>query len=111
MGELADSLVLDRSALAHNLKPLERDTLVQIVVDENDKRTRLAVLTEAGRAKLAESTPLWERAQQALRQYSGRKKRKSCAPRSNSSLRRSLPTPFSRGIEKRVGESIRLSTY
>jgi DNA-binding MarR family transcriptional regulator len=76
MGELASSLVLDRSALAHNLKPLERDSLVQIVVDENDKRTRLAVLTEAGRAKLAESTPLWERAQHCFEAIFGVKKAK-----------------------------------
>jgi len=32
----------------------------------------------------------------ALKQYSGRKKRKSCVPCSNSWLQRSLPTPFSR---------------
>jgi DNA-binding MarR family transcriptional regulator len=63
MGGLASSLVIDRSALAHNLKPLERDGLVEILVDEDDKRTRLALLTKAGRIKLAQAMPLWERAQ------------------------------------------------
>ena len=33
MGELAEALVIDRGALAHNLKPLERDGLVEIKVD------------------------------------------------------------------------------
>jgi DNA-binding MarR family transcriptional regulator len=73
MGELASSLVLDRSALAHNLKPLERDGLVEIVGQEEDKRTRLAVLTEAGRTKLAESMPLWERAQRSFEAVFGAK--------------------------------------
>ncbi len=63
MGQLANALVLDRSALAHNLKPLERDGLIQVLADKNDRRTRIAVLTAAGRAKLAETMPLWEHAQ------------------------------------------------
>src|SRR5215471_15281661 len=41
MGELAATLVLDRTALNHNLKPLERDGLVVITVDRNDRRSRL----------------------------------------------------------------------
>jgi DNA-binding MarR family transcriptional regulator len=73
MGELAASLVIDRSALAHNLKPLERDGLVEVVVDEDDKRTRLAVLTEAGRIKLAQAMPLWERAQRCFEAVFGAK--------------------------------------
>jgi DNA-binding MarR family transcriptional regulator len=63
MGELAAALVLDRSALAHNLKPLEREGLVESFVDQADRRSRLVRLTEAGRNKLAESLPLWEVAQ------------------------------------------------
>jgi DNA-binding MarR family transcriptional regulator len=63
IGELAGALVMDRGALAHNLKPLERDGLVEISVDPDDRRNRLIALTAAGRAKLAESEPLWKRAQ------------------------------------------------
>jgi DNA-binding MarR family transcriptional regulator len=63
MGELADSLVLDRSALAHNLKPLARDGFIEIVAHPSDRRTRLVALTEAGRAKVAEAMPLWKEAQ------------------------------------------------
>jgi DNA-binding MarR family transcriptional regulator len=64
LGALAEALVMDRGALTHNLKPLERDGLVDISVDPEDRRNRLVALTAAGRAKLAESEPLWKRAQQ-----------------------------------------------
>lgn len=63
MGELAKAMVLDRSALAHNLKPLERDGFVNVVPDDLDKRSRRVVLTKAGKAKLAESKRLWAQAQ------------------------------------------------
>jgi DNA-binding MarR family transcriptional regulator len=63
LGELAEALVMDRGALTHNLKPLERDRLVEISIDPDDRRNRLVALTRAGRAKLAESEPLWKRAQ------------------------------------------------
>jgi DNA-binding MarR family transcriptional regulator len=63
IGELAEALVMDRGALTHNLKPLERDGFVEIRIDPDDRRNRLVALTAAGRAKLAESEPLWKRAQ------------------------------------------------
>ena len=71
MGEVAASLVLDRSALAHNIKPLKREGLVEVVADEHDKRNRLVALTEAGRAKLAQSRPLWEEAQRRFERAFG----------------------------------------
>ena len=63
LGELAEALVMDRGALTHNLKPLERDGLVKISVDPEDRRNRLVALTGAGRSKLEESARLWKRAQ------------------------------------------------
>jgi DNA-binding MarR family transcriptional regulator len=63
MGELAAALVLDRSALGHNLKPLERDGLVELVANVDDGRSRLVRLTPAGRATLAEARVLWRQAQ------------------------------------------------
>jgi DNA-binding MarR family transcriptional regulator len=71
LGEVAASLVLDRSALAHNIKPLEREGLVELVADEQDKRNRLVALTEAGWAKLAQSMPLWEEAQRRFERAFG----------------------------------------
>lgn len=63
MGELAAALVLDRSALAHNLKPLERDGLLRVAPDATDRRSRRVTLTEAGEERLAQSKALWEQAQ------------------------------------------------
>jgi len=63
MGKLAEALVLDRTALNHNLKPLQRDGLVTIVADRNDRRSRLVQLTRRGEAKLAESQLAWKQAQ------------------------------------------------
>jgi len=63
MTELAAILVIDRSALAQNLKPLEREGLVSVEVDPQDKRIRLVRLTQPGVDKLLESQALWEQAQ------------------------------------------------
>ena len=63
LGELAEALVMDRGALTHTLKPLERDRLIEIRVDPEDRRNRLVALTAAGRKKLEESQALWKRAQ------------------------------------------------
>jgi len=82
MGELAAALVLDRSALAHNLKPLERDGFVAVIVDSADKRSRLVTLTAVGKAKLEETQRLWQDAQQRFETTFG--------PEQASALRQSL---------------------
>lgn len=61
--QLADALVMDLSALGHTLKPLERDGLVALVPDENDRRAKRARLTRKGLAKQKEAVPLWQAAQ------------------------------------------------
>ena len=66
LGELAEALVMDRGALTHTLKPLERDRLIEIRIDPEDRRNRLVALTAAGRKKLEESQALWKRAQQGF---------------------------------------------
>jgi DNA-binding MarR family transcriptional regulator len=63
IGALAQALVLDRSALTRNLKPLERDGLVASVPDEADRRSRRVRLTSAGLRRLRESASLWQDAQ------------------------------------------------
>jgi DNA-binding MarR family transcriptional regulator len=73
IGELAAALVLDRSALAHNLRPLERDDLVVVEVSAEDRRSRIVRLTKAGEAKLRESTALWQSAQERFENAFGRK--------------------------------------
>jgi DNA-binding MarR family transcriptional regulator len=62
ISRLAEGLVMDRTTLARDLKPLEEQGLVRITPGA-DRRTRQLELTEAGRAKLREIIPLWEQAQ------------------------------------------------
>jgi hypothetical protein len=51
MHELADAMVLDRSTLGQNLRPLERDRLVAWEPSDADRRRKLVILTERGRVK------------------------------------------------------------
>src|ERR1700678_1409605 len=74
VGKLAEALVMDAGALAHTLKPLERDRLVAIDIDSDDRRNRVAKLTPAGRARLAQSDKLWENAQRGFEAPFGRAK-------------------------------------
>jgi DNA-binding MarR family transcriptional regulator len=74
VGELAAALVMDAGALAHTLKPLERDGLVAVAIDPDDRRNRLVSLTRRGRAKLAETDALWAKAQAGFEAGFGRLK-------------------------------------
>jgi DNA-binding MarR family transcriptional regulator len=74
VGNLAEALVMDSGALAHTLKPLERDRLVVIKIDPEDRRNRLIALTPLGRTRLAASDALWKNAQRAFEQAFGRVK-------------------------------------
>lgn len=71
MGELATALVLDRTALNHNLKPLMRDGYVKVAVDENDARERRIELTDRGQQILDASRDGWLAAQQQFEQVFG----------------------------------------
>ena len=62
--KLADAMELDRTTLARNLRPLERDGLVQITPDVDDRRVRVVSLTEDGGAALERAVPLWVAVQQ-----------------------------------------------
>lgn len=59
---LAEVLVMDRTTLTRNLKPLEAKGWVE-TGRERDERVRLIGATEAGRAVVAQATPLWAAAQ------------------------------------------------
>lgn len=71
MTELAKDMVIDKSALAHSLKPLERDGLVEQMRDQVDGRTRRVVLTPAGRTKIAKAKRLWKQAQERFEKAYG----------------------------------------
>jgi DNA-binding MarR family transcriptional regulator len=62
---LADALVMDRTTLTRNLKPMIRDGLVQIEQDD-DQRVRVISLTEMGKNKFEDALPRWEALQVRL---------------------------------------------
>jgi DNA-binding MarR family transcriptional regulator len=72
MAELADALVLDRSALGHNLRPLERDGLIEFHGDEEDRRRRRVALSIKGKGKFREAKMLWQTAQDRFLEVFGR---------------------------------------
>lgn len=59
IGQVAETLAMDRSTVTANLKPLERTGLVTATVDPDDRRGRRIALTDAGRDLLARTTPVW----------------------------------------------------
>ena len=63
--ELAALLGMERSALARNLKPLERKGWVTVTVGA-DRRARIVRLTRQGERLLLKDYPLWEQAQREL---------------------------------------------
>jgi DNA-binding MarR family transcriptional regulator len=63
MGELAQAMVMDRSTLGHNLRPIERDRLIELTASTEDRRSRRVRLTPAGFAKFEEASALWRTAQ------------------------------------------------
>lgn len=60
--DLADNLVLDRTTLLRNLRPLQRRGLIEVDRGEG-KRSRRFALTAAGGEAVAAAIPLWAQAQ------------------------------------------------
>lgn len=63
MGQVSAVLAMDRTTLTANLKPLERRGLVEVRIDDTDRRSRRLQLTRTGRDLLAEALPIWRQAQ------------------------------------------------
>jgi len=59
---LAEKLGMDRTTLTRNLAVVERNGLVTVRTGD-DPRSRLVVLTKAGRSALESAAPLWAKAQ------------------------------------------------
>ncbi len=63
IGALAEALVMDRTTVGHLVKPLERDGLVCIMPDPDDRRSRQVSLTDAGVQRVRDGFAAWEKAQ------------------------------------------------
>ena len=65
ISNLAHKLVMDRTTLTRNLKPLQSQGWVKRVPGE-DRRTRAWTITAQGRKVLAQALPLWQKAQKDM---------------------------------------------
>ena len=70
--DLARLLVMDRSTLGHLLRPLEKRGFVKLEVSEEDRRSRVVTLTQAGKAAVAKARPRWAAAQRRFESSFGK---------------------------------------
>lgn len=68
--KLSELLVMDRTSLARNLRPLINKGYLKIE-SGNDKRTRLVRLTAKGEQVLSEAYPHWKKAQERVKKEIG----------------------------------------
>ncbi|NMO55715.1 MarR family transcriptional regulator [Actinoplanes sp. TBRC 11911] len=71
INELAEALVMDRSALGHSLRPLQRDGLISLDQDTTDRRSVNVTITAVGRKRLASGMVLWRSAQDRVAEVVG----------------------------------------
>ena len=71
--ELADILVMDRTTLTRNLKPLEREGWLKSEPGQ-DQRTRVISLTANGEVVLAKALPFWKQAQSRAEEILGQQR-------------------------------------
>lgn len=63
--EIAELLVMDRTTLTRNLKPLSKMELIT-TLHTADKRAKAYTLTDKGKHLLVQSVPLWKAAQDSV---------------------------------------------
>lgn len=68
---LADYLVMDRTTLTRNLKPLEKEGYLAILPGVVDKRSRRIVLTNEGKKAHKMAIPYWQQAQREMVSFMG----------------------------------------
>ena len=71
--QIARRLVMDRSTLTRNLKPLVKRGFIK-VDSSKERRSQLLTLTPRGRKAVEDAVPLWNRAQTRFVQQLGQKR-------------------------------------
>jgi DNA-binding MarR family transcriptional regulator len=74
---LAAELVMDRTTLGRNIRPLQRDGLVAIGAGGNDRRKKELRLTLAGSARFAAAQKAWNKAQADFERTFGMRRAKA----------------------------------
>lgn len=87
---LAAELVMDRTTLGRNVQPLERDSLIVIEPDREDRRSRILRLTRTGERRFERAHKAWAEAQTRFEDAYGGKQA--------SELRRSLRAVIACGL-------------
>ena len=73
ISDLSEALISDRTTLTRHLDVLAHRGLT-VSVPGKDRRTRLVTVTPAGRRAIERALPLWEKAQEFVRERLGRRR-------------------------------------
>ncbi len=87
ISELARQLGMDRSTLSRELKPMCRTGWLELAIG-TDARERLVRITAEGRKLVAQSMPLWRRAQEEIQAMVGARELERLHRRIDSALDR-----------------------
>jgi DNA-binding MarR family transcriptional regulator len=71
LNPLAETMVMDRATLGHNVRPLAARGLVRLAVGK-DRRSREVSITAAGRDLLVSARALWHQAQRSFESEMGK---------------------------------------
>src|ERR1700755_2153524 len=71
VGERAEILIMERSALGQTLRPLARDGFIDLGQDERDGRRRPVKLTKAGKDKVVRGRRYWTGAHEKFKHFFG----------------------------------------
>ena len=71
IGELAEILTMERSALGQTLRPLTRDGFIDLGQDERDGRLKPITLTKAGKDKVVRGRRYWAGAHEKFKHFFG----------------------------------------
>jgi DNA-binding MarR family transcriptional regulator len=72
VNELAEVMVMNRTTMGKNLRPLVRDGLIAANVSDLDRRSRTVSLTKKGSKILEDAYPLWKIAHSSFQKKYGR---------------------------------------
>jgi DNA-binding MarR family transcriptional regulator len=71
MSALAQAVVMDRTTLSRNIRPLEVAGFARVARSPHDARVRVVLITRAGERALEAAFPLWEEAFGRIREALG----------------------------------------
>jgi len=76
ISDLAEYLVMDRTTLTRNLKPLEKEGYLKVLPGIEDRRSRRIELTKAGKKIQKTAMPYWQKAQDGMVNFMGKQNAK-----------------------------------